>query len=574
MPFEPDAPEADAPRKAGAKVWLLLFAMFLIGVVLPGWFAYTSSIEQGRLMEQYAREVEEQAQMLEEQVRREELALAAEQRLSEEAARTPEPARPAPAAPSAEEQPSTPERPPAFEPPPAPPRHEAEAKHDAQGLRYVEVRCAPRPADLGAGLRQLAVAANGKQVFARHEGQARVRLFDAATLAPAGEIVTPRFPDHLWCEGAEVAVCCGESKVLVFADPAAQELKRSVTFKQDGEPLVPVRVFGRTPGGELMLRLHHETHDADYLYHLRGDGTYERKMRAASENAVWLTDPLRILTQSSFRGSPCGAPDVRDETGRNLRLEEAPALGPRANWHRDTGRIFALARGRHLALPTTRHAEPHELITYLLTPDLQRLAQTLPGAAFAEWPERGLVIAWRPDPDEKKRDAIQILYVSRSTGRIVRIVQPEKAYVHPTQFLRCAGMGGIVFVPEGERVLFFEPHRGEAEQKVLAIPCGLPDGLQDEPADPFLTLKNSPPTRANVNAPYRFDPRFENEPAGMAIVFKLAAGPKGVQVDAATGSVTWLPSAAYLGRYDLALVAVLPNRQEIPLAQWVLEVKP
>jgi hypothetical protein len=90
-------------------------------------------------------------------------------------------------------------------------------------------------------------------------------------------------------------------------------------------------------------------------------------------------------------------------------------------------------------------------------------------------------------------------------------------------------------------------------------------------ADPSVKVKNDPPAKATVGKEVVFVPDFER-PAGVtSIVFKLKKGPSEIAVDPASGRLVWKPSDAYVGKYDVSIVAVVDG-VEVPVIAWTIEV--
>jgi hypothetical protein len=84
-----------------------------------------------------------------------------------------------------------------------------------------------------------------------------------------------------------------------------------------------------------------------------------------------------------------------------------------------------------------------------------------------------------------------------------------------------------------------------------------------------ISITNDPGLAARVGERYTFAPTFNTTAA--KVVFKLKNALEGMSIDPANGTVSWTPSPAYLGKYDIQISADVDG-QNVPLLTWTLEI--
>jgi serine protease Do len=453
---------------------------------------------------------------------------------------------------------------------------EATTEREEDGRSFVRVVSTASKINLGKTLIQIAASPSGGAVYAIYRDEAVVKMYDPETWDLVKEIITPRSPTSLWCDEKRVVVSCTESKVVTFIDPVAGKPVKSVPIKDSGGAgdLAPVRVIDRAPDGTIMT-LWQTTGTPrwdTWLYHVSETGSPKKIIKGDLQRACYLRGTKTLIGQGNFRGSPSGVSALYDTaTGKDLGLYSNTLFGPNAGWHRDFAHIFVTQDRHNIVLPT-RSLESnygYQGRTYLADLELKRFAFDVPGIVFTESPADGTFISWGLAYKDKKEIGPEIYYSSRSNGRVIRKVSIKGYSPHPAEYEMCNPSPDVFYLP-GHELVVIKP-KNDAQGDLYVVRCGPVAAKMAVGADPSVLVKNDPPAKAVVGKEVVFAPDFER-PAGVkSLSFKLKKGPEEIKVDAATGKFTWKPTDAYVGRFDLAIVALVDGA-EVPVVAWTIEV--
>ncbi|MBI3270822.1 MAG: trypsin-like peptidase domain-containing protein [Planctomycetes bacterium] len=454
---------------------------------------------------------------------------------------------------------------------------EAVTERDDQGRSYLRVVSTVEKINLGAGLLQLLSAPSGRFVYALYKDQAVVKVFDPANWSPVKEITTPRFPVSMWCDERRVVVVCPESKVITFLDPEAGKPVKSVPIRDKDVPtdFLPLRVVGKAPDGSLMtLWKGNKAGPWDtWLYQLQEDGQARRILKGELQWTCY-AGARTLLGQSNFRGSPSGVPELFDvPTGKRVNLGANRLFGERG-WDTCFTQIFQTFDRGNVVLPTLKiggEGYGYQTWTYVADPELTRFSFDFPGAAFAEVPSEGILVSWGLVYKEKERTTPkpEVFYVSRSNGRVIRRIATKNYEPHPAQYQYVNPDRTVAYVPGHELVVATDSD--DRKGLVWVIRCGpvAPDAKVG--ADPGITVTNDPPLKATVGEEVAYAPAFARPAMAKSLVFKLKKGPEEIKLDPASGRFTWKPTDAYIGKFDIEIVAEVDGAQ-VPVVAWTIEV--
>jgi S1-C subfamily serine protease len=453
---------------------------------------------------------------------------------------------------------------------------EATTEREDDGRSFTRVKAAAKKINLGKTLLQISATPSGSSVCAIYREEGVVKVFDPETWEVTKEIVTPRSPTSLWCDDKRIVVTCTESKVVTFLDPVAGKPVKSVPMNDPEGPadLAPVAVIGRAPDGSYMT-LWQATGTARWdiwLYHVSETGRPRRIMKSEIQYACYVRGGKALLAQRNFRGSPSGVPSlVEVGTGKDQNLYSNTLFGPTAGWHRNFGHIFLTQDRRHVILPTTKidNNYGYQSQTYLADPELKKFVLDVPGTVFAESASEGTLVSWGIGYKDKKELGPEIYYSSRSNGRVIRKVSIKDYNPHPAEPTYVNPWQDVFFLP-GHELVVIKP-KNDSAGDVYVVRCGPVAAQAAVGADPGVVVKNDPPAKATVGKEVVFSPDFEKPANVKSIVFKLKKGPDEIKVDPATGRMTWKPTDAYAGKFDLSIVAVVDGA-EVPVVAWTIEV--
>ncbi|MBI3097281.1 MAG: trypsin-like peptidase domain-containing protein [Planctomycetes bacterium] len=473
---------------------------------------------------------------------------------------------------------------------------EGVTERDEQGRSYLRVVSKAEKANLGPGLLQIVCAPSGRAVYAIYKDQAVVKMFDPAdwgrpplelSAGPGGavaptplkEITTPRSPTSIWCDEKRVVVSCTESKVVTFLDPEAGKPVKSVPIKDKEAPadFQPIRVIGKAADGSLMTlwKSKEQARWETWLYQIQESGQTKKILKGDLE---WIcyAGSRSILAQRNFRGSPSGVADWMDAlTGKGLNLYSNKLFGESAGWHRTSYPFFPSFDRRHLVLPTVKikgEGYGYQGWTYIVDPELSRIHFDFPGCAFAEVPAEGILVSWGLLYNKEKGitdPKPEVFYASRSNGRVIRRVAVPNYNPHPAQFIIMNPNRSVIYVPGHELVLATDLN--DQNGQVFVIRCGPVSADSKVEADPGITVTNDPPATATVGKEVSYAPAFKRPAEAKSIVFKLKKGPEGITLDSGTGKFTWKPTDAYIGKFDITIVAEVDGA-EVPVLSWTIEV--
>lgn len=449
---------------------------------------------------------------------------------------------------------------------------ESTLARDSEGQSFVEAVTTPQKVKLGNNLLHVAVPPSGAAVYAIFRDQPGIKVFDPETWAPVKDILTPRSPTSIWCDDKRIVVTCPESKVITFIDPAAGKPIKSVPMNDPNGPpdLLPVGVTGRAADGSFLTlwRAAGASRWDTWLYQVTEAGRFRRIGREDVEYACPLNSRF-LLLQRNFGGSPSGLCLLWDVASEKSIILQPNTLF-KEGWHRDFGHVFLTHDRRHVVLPTRPigSAYGYATRTYLADLELRQIASEIPGLAFAEVPSEGLLISMGLRYVERTEAGPEIYYSSRSTSRLVRRIRIRNFKPHPAEFIYRSAVRDLFFLP-GHEVVLIKP-RTEQDGIIYAIRCG-PVATAGPGSDPAVRFTNDPPSKAKVGQEIVFVPSFQKPAGAKGVHFKLKKGPDEIRVDPVTGRMTWKPSDAYVGRFDIAIVAIVDGA-EVPVLEWTIEV--
>lgn len=445
----------------------------------------------------------------------------------------------------------------------APEPLEVTQERDKRGQSYTAVKSSAQSFLLGAGLRQLACPPSGREIYAIFENSPGIKVLNPITLKEEAEINTPRSPVNIWCDEKRIVAACTESNVVVFIDSVKRVPLRSVPLR-DEPGFEPQGVLGLAPDGSILTtwRAKDGSRWEHTLYHVSPTGLCKKILKGPIEWGVYTHGGKNFLAQHGFIGAiPYGAAEllqVSDGQRGNLAGDSLFVL------KHNLSHCFYTADGKHIVVSTEGLQGSRCATTYLLRPDLSGQGIELPGLAVAEVPEKNMIITWG-----LVDSASVIYYAERSTGNVVRRITRKRGGFPAFGSLPAADRFAL-YVP-GHELFLWTSRPIPANGEVLSVPCGPVAGGQE--ARPGLIVSNAPQTEARVGSLFTFSPNFVRPEGAKTIVFRLKKGPTGMQVDAATGKIAWIPTDAYLGQYDLVLVADIDGT-EMPIVAWTLEIKP
>lgn len=445
---------------------------------------------------------------------------------------------------------------------------EGTEERDESGQRYTAVTSSAKNIPLSGELKQIVCPPSGREVYAIFEGQSGIKVLDPTTLKELAEIGTPRSPVSLWCDESRIAAACAESKVLVIIDSVRRVPTKSVVLRDD-TTLQPLRVLGLAPDGSFMTvwKAPGTVRWDMFLYHVSPLRSTRRILKGEVEWGVYTHGGKYLFAQHNFKGSPSGVPELLNPVdGERIDLSDNGLFGKNAGFHRSFAHCFYTTDGKHLVMPTGSlgSSTVYGVTTYLADPNLSRREIELPGVAVAEVAKDNLLVSWGPSPNHS--DSPMIYYASRSTGRVVRRISVKGISLHPAHYLSVKADKDTVYVPGHE--LFLWVYSVAREKSVVAmVRCGPVAGGQTAASDP-----KTPTAEARIGKPFTFTPQFKRPEGARKVTFRLKSGPPDIQVDAETGKVNWTPTDAYLGKYDVVLVADVDGT-EVPVATWAIEVR-
>lgn len=225
----------------------------------------------------------------------------------------------------------------------------------------------------------------------------------------------------------------------------------------------------------------------------------------------------------------------------------------------DNQRLLIPTEARGLVEDTRLHG----CFTLAVKPDFSKILLQLPGVVIDEYLAEDCFVSWNNVPLEggPGHGSPEILYLNRSSGRVVRRVQPVQAQTRFPSIEFGRSVPSVIFLPGLERILMFELfNHGE----VWVVQCG---PLLQDSDKPIIR----PPNQAFVGKRMLFTPAFEAGANAKSVVYKLEQGVSGMQIDEKTGTITFEPTDANLGLYSVVVVANVDGVR-VPVVSWELEV--
>ncbi|MGE0711409.1 MAG: serine protease [Planctomycetota bacterium] len=426
------------------------------------------------------------------------------------------------------------------------------------GRQHVRVDAPVARLQLDRPALTLAAPPSGARFFTLEAGESAVVVRDALTLGQVDAIPTPRYPIALWCDEAHLAVACDESRVvrvISLRDRAPVQVQRAVGDAR----WVPRRVLGAAleggwlafwlgPNGDRqILRLDPSGISYPFPYRLSEGDADTRLLQLGGTLAIHQVSAEHARLVDLRRQQPASSADHPV-----LRLARA------GDYFRLSGPPFMTRDRAGVVLPLERDgAEVRGPWTHVLSPDLQTQRCDFPGRAVAEVTgERGYFVSLVTKSPDGRRIPVEVHYRDRKSGALLRRVLPTNMKVG-----NLGASSETCFVAEVERLVI-----RDGDRALLSIPCGpIPAGVEP----PALRARNAPPRTAAPGVPLTYTPELPQLEPGA--VFELARGPAGARVDAKTGRLTWTPSRAAVGRWDVE-IAVRSRGQKVTVAAWVIDV--
>ena len=440
---------------------------------------------------------------------------------------------------------------------------------DEKGRAFVRVKATTRVVDLNPKkLLQMVAAPSGKELYAVFEQESAIKIYDPADFKEIGEIPVARSPISLWCDESRIVVVCGESKIVSIIDAQQRKVIRSVPVRDDPQ-LAPLRVVGKAPDGSYMTiwQAPKAAWWDEFLYQIDDSGKAKRIIKGAIDWCMYTNSGQRLWAQSNFRGSPSGVPGWLDmSTGEKINLMDNKLLG-HLGFHRSFAHCFMTFDRRNLVLPTeSRDGGAYQTVTLLASADLSRIEMEIPASVVAEVPSANMFVSWGLASKESHNP--EVFYISRSTGRVLRRISIDKFNPHPACFTHVNVLPETVYVPGHELLLVHDFNNGDG--KISVIKCGPLDN-DVKNGDPSLIITNDPPANAVVGKTVTYQPAFTKPANAQKVAFKLKRELDGMKIDAATGKLTFTPTVASLGKYDVSIIADVDGTL-LPVLTWTIEV--
>ena len=436
------------------------------------------------------------------------------------------------------------------------------------------------------GLLQMVASPGGDAVYMIFEGLSTVRMYDPTDLSlPPIEYDVPAGPVSLWCDSTRIVVACRTAKAVVILDRADGEVLRRVQLNTD-ENLVPVVVVGRAPDDSVMTLWapedDHSRHRTSHLYLVDQVGEPRYVTKSEMGWCTFCDYSTKLFAQAEFRGSPAGSPHLIDLNKQSrVTLFNKHILPDQVGFHRDFFHTFMTNDG--LDMVWSYSSSSYRARTVLVTPGLERVEMEFDGATIAEVPSRNWLIAWRSYADPQAPISPQrpeIIYVNRATGEIVRKIRVTNLEPHPANYAIADPLPSCIFVPGHELFMHHDiSHLSLRDAKhrppnVFVVRCGPVeyDSGATLPGTSSDWEENNPPKAVSVGKPMVFLPFFTPPAGAQRVEFALKKGVKGMKLDPATGKLQFTPTGDYLGKYEVAIVAVVDG-QVVPVISWTLEIE-
>jgi hypothetical protein len=438
--------------------------------------------------------------------------------------------------------------------------YECVEKRDDRGRRFASLTADAYQAKLPDGLIQMIPAPSGKVLFGIVSGSAVVKVLEPTSLKQIDEFSVPRYPISLWCEDKQLFVACNESRVITVVDSESRNPIRSLRLK-DGPNFIPLRVVGRAPGDAGIMTLWKAWGDAPTeisFYCINENGNVgSESVRGIIDDCMMIKNGTQLFAQPAAPYA-LGTPTIFDLATGSSSNFASPIL---AN-QRIFGRCFMTYDHRRCLLSTDRNSVGQGIRTYVFDNSLSRLVFDFPGAAVAEIEKDNAFVSMGSEFDGTQNRFVY--YTSRTSGRLLRKIQiNSKKYPNP---LIVAPERRAIFVPGHELLIYFDSNDRANGNLVRCGP--IKNVLQNV----SVSIVNDPSAIAKVGRQFTFQPEVKADKEAR-IKYKVKKMPDGMAIDEKNGTLTWKPSKAQIGKYDLEIVADV-DEDVIPLLSCTLEVQP
>lgn len=451
---------------------------------------------------------------------------------------------------------------------PTPHKDTDDPERSATNLQFVS---------LGANLLQFAGTPGANSFFAIHENEPNIAVFGSDDLKPYSKILAARLPKTLWCDDENLIVHCQESQAFQVFDLRTQKAIRAIPTRDTGKWTVTGRGAG---GGYLALLGFSHMEGYQQAYRIDNDDKVRKFsgmrnsvfwMVAANESAYFFTtkdslgiirDDEYLILSDSLHGY--GLLPKRDRYAGN------PIYG---NCHVVPGSSVMLVSYFQLSMGQQSAAG-----TYAIAPSLRRTLFQMPGFLVAAVPEKGYCVLIDQAfsivaPDNRGFRGFKVVFASLSNGQVFKeITVPvdtdaaDKLFGKNQRLL--SALKGL-YLRKSNTLLVVGSNTMPGD--VAKIDCG--DVESALPKEPYFFAGNQPPRTAKQGEELSFTPNFSILGATDGFTFQLKQGPMEMRVDRKTGNITWTPSTAYRGFYDVEIIATHGDI-EVPVLYWILNVQP
>lgn len=226
--------------------------------------------------------------------------------------------------------------------------------------------------------------------------------------------------------------------------------------------------------------------------------------------------------------------------------------------------------------------------------DFNRPGFKFPGVAVGEIPGQHILVSWASSYGLDERDVYHwtVYYTDSFTGKVVRKIKAEVPMINgrphtywnvPRSLGDTAGARDTIFVPKHELLISIEPNHPAPDHKRsgIIIRCGPvesspPAGATEKggnlpPPAGTTVPADTPPWAIQVGETLSYAPKF-SRPGATRVKFKLQKTLEGMSIDSEKGTVTWTPPEAYVGKWDISIVADVDGT-DVSVLKWTLEVK-
>jgi hypothetical protein len=376
-----------------------------------------------------------------------------------------------------------------------------------------------------------------------------------------------------------IVAACDESKAVVIVDLATKKILKSVAI-QDAQAIQPMRVMGKAADGSYMIlwSVQGDMWNNRALYQVDEQGKAKKILKGQMEWCLYTNNNTRLFAQFSAT-NVCGGGIWYDvASGKKLDPSQYKFPGEGNGTCSVIDQCFMSLDRRSLFVPM--HIDPYfwhspySSRTAIFDSNLTRREIELPGMAVAELPKESLCVSLAMTTEGSGRERPVIMFVSRATGRIVRKIFPEGYHPTPPYFDYFNVLPYALYIPRTETLLLADYQLGLGN--VTLIRCG-PVGKGAPPdvagATATAAAAGRPPSEAIVGAELSFTPQFVRPAGAKKVLFMLKKGVQGMSIDAGTGKISFKPTDATLGKFDVEIVADVDGAK-IGVLTWTIEIKP